>query len=856
MSNFTTITDIFVGRDYEIEVAKSHLLQVLTSQDTEMPKIVFICGDGGIGKSRFVKRLNAQLKSSKVSLSGPIDLQSTQNKALLTILNSITKDINNALCNEFLEAYQNYFQTTDVDRQMYYDKAISSFIAAINDISKTTPVILMFDTFEALNNTKLYENFIDLIKRLNGRCGLAIAGKVDNINVDNASKIPVKIIGFNKQDIVNLAEQMFDSQGKKCILGQSDIEKLLYLTDGKPILCALSIDWIIEHNNQLNYVVNLSKNSFEKALIMCLKGLSRNECLFIEIMSIVVKRFSVDIAKMLTGLTDHECLGIITELTRFSFVKSSGETSHIYLHDEIVNLVKLHWIILDETKYISNVISYYDNILQQDHIDNINHDTLLTEKLYYELILDADLGVIYFDSIFQSALESYNNDLCCQLITEIEKFQHYEKVHLSVELAKAELYLQQYKPQAAIDILSKFIEVIKESEEPVYYARLLECFGSASINACTIAQTNLFDAVEKFKKSREIYEIHGCTSRIPKCLMELGKAYVFIGKSDEAEHVFQDSLNRAKEINNLKLAAKVLDETSKMYRLQQKVDNSMIPLQESFKIRKHINDEKNLGTYYYYLANTLRDLDKFDDAIANYDIAEKYLINIDDKFKLSELYCDRSWLYRLKEDFEEAIIYIEKAWILAEKYSFGTEYSEYYHIKYEIAMASDDREEAYKNLDIALEYAKQYSNIYIILDCLNHVVQRAYALKDIDSIPKVIEEMESYERLGCGIKVFTGRAVMVQGDVYYDREEFVHAYSCWKDGLTIIALYGNSRSNVELFEDILNVRLKKLENVLMELGEEVVLSFDQHWKSMGLENTFPAILQLCSTVMEVFNVDK
>lgn len=850
MSKFTTITDIFVGRDYEIEVAESHLLELLTSQDSDVPKVVFISGGSGIGKSRFLKRLKIKLQSSKVNISGPIDLQVTQNKAMLSVLFSISNDLNNKMLSPFFDAYKGYFNTTDIDRQMYYVNALNAFITGVNDISKNKPVILIFDTFEALDNTKMHETLSELIARLNGRCGLAVAGKVDSLNICNVSKIPIKIIGFGKQDIAKLSELMFQSHGKKSILSQSDVEKLLNLTDGKPVLCALSIDWIIEHNNQLDYVVNLPKLSFEKAMIMCLKGLSREECLFIEIMSVVVKRFNPEIANIITGISVDECTNIITKLNRFSFIKSNDEANHVYLHDEIVNLVKMHWIVLDGNKYISAAINYYDHILGHNVTDGIRYETQLTERLYYELTFNIASGADYFDNVFMSALESYNYDLCCQLITEAEVLTDDNYISsVFIELAKAELYLQQYKPQAAIDVLIKIKEAITEGKEPVYYARMLEYFGSASINACTIAQTDLFDAIEKFKKSRELYEAHGCTSRIPKCLMELGKAYVFVGKSSDAESAFKDSLSLAKDLNNLKLAAKVLDETSKMYRLQQKVDKSMIPLQESFKIRESIKDDKNLGAYFYYLANTMRDLDNFTGAIINYGIAEKYLIDVADKFKLSELYCDKAWLYRLKEDYDEAMIYLDKAWALAQEFSFGTEYSEYYHIKYEIAMATGNALLAYDNLDVALNYAKKYSNIYIILDCLNHVAQRAYALNEIDTIPAVIEEMKSYELLGCGIKVFTGRAMMVQGDVYFDKDQYEKAYSFWKDGLTIIALYGNSRSNVELFDDILDIRKIKIQTLLSKMSIEAVEALINHWQVSGLEHDFPAVVQLCSDVI-------
>lgn len=413
------------------------------------------------------------------------------------------------------------------------------------------------------------------------------------------------------------------------------------------------------------------------------------------------------------------------------------------------------------------------------------------------------------------------------------------------DLCRAEILIPQYKPNEAKIILDQLASEIDEETEPEYFARILEGFGNTIINACTIIGADIFKAVEHFKQSYSVYERIRKLSRIPVCLMELGKAYVYIGRHVDAEKSFEEALQTSSERNNFKLSAKILDEMGKMYRLEQNVEKSLIPLEKSLEIRKKHKDDKNMGVYYYYLANTYRDLDRFDEAEKYYDTAEQYLVDIDDKFRLCELYCDKSWLKCLSENYKDAEILVERSWALAQKYEFGTEFSEYYHIKYEIAIANGNYELAYTNLDEALLYAKKYSNIYIILDCLNHCAQRAYAEKKTDAIPKIIDEMNQYDNLGCGIRVFTGRATMILGDVYYDDMNYSSAYDYWKDGLKTIALYGNSRSNMELFSDILNDRSTKIKDTLTELGVESKLSLIEYWKSYGLENHFPELLELC-----------
>ncbi len=76
--------------------------------------------------------------------------------------------------------------------------------------------------------------------------------------------------------------------------------------------------------------------------------------------------------------------------------------------------------------------------------------------------------------------------------------------------------------------------------------------------------------------------------------------------------------------------------------------------------------------------------------------------------------------------------------------------------------------------------------------------------------------MEEYEKKGCGIKVFRGRAMLIEGDISFDERDFYQALAFWIEGFSIVALYGNSRSNVLLFEDLYRMRKGKIEKCINE----------------------------------------
>ena len=192
-----------------------------------------------------------------------------------------------------------------------------------------------------------------------------------------------------------------------------------------------------------------------------------------------------------------------------------------------------------------------------------------------------------------------------------------------------------------------------------------------------------------------------------------------------AEGAFDNAIALCK---NDKEKIKILDEKSNMLRLQQKVSDSRLPLKQSYEIRNKIKTDRGVGIYYYYLGNTERDSDNFEDANKYYLLSEEILEREEDWFKLCEVYCDHSWMefLRSEDNYDEVFKYLEKSKQLMFEYGFGAEYSEYYHILYEVNYYIGNKQNAFYWLDKALKEAFEYSNIYMILDCLNHDVHRRY----------------------------------------------------------------------------------------------------------------------------------
>lgn len=834
----------FVGREKEITDTISFFKSCFNELSNINIPVVIYHGEGGIGKTFLCNKTSKELVTNKITPLGIIDLKETNNRSILSIIKYISKSITDNGFRIVEEQIKNYENTKDIDKVKFAEQIEISFVEAIKNYSLSNPLVIIVDNLQTIKDTSFWQSFLSFMEKCKGKCGFILAGHED-ISFGNSTikKKSFRIIAFLANELKEYVT-LRQKQSKIAIkeINNSTINKILSLTDGRPVICALAFDWIIENPQQIDYITTLSKPIFGQELIKFLNGLEQSEVEILKIMPYINMRLTPEVIQSITKKEIDDCCDLVRRLSRFSFIKFQESEKKITLHDEIKNLIKQAFPISNENKLLiyKKILDYYDQ-----YLSNKQESSMKIEKLYYLLRYDTILALEFLEQEFQRALDIYDYDFCVLFIDEANRYDNVIVRHIS--LLKSKLLICQYKPVDAMRILEEIQREIVQSDDEVFYASILESMGECIINPCTMENADLFKAVELFKTSYEIFERNNLKSRMPYCLFGLGKAYVYIGQHTKANEAFSKAAEFAKGNSNYGLMVKILDEKGKMLRLQQKVDESLKELNESFKIREQYKLTENKGVFYYYFANTHRDLADFITAADNYEKAEEMLKEVDNKFSLCELYCDRSWFEYLRDetnDFTLAKEYLSKAEEIAKTYGFGIEFSEYAHIRYEIFAHLGDYESADKFLDEALESAYKYSNIFMILDCQNHMAQRAYRQKDFSKMKPILEEMEKYEKLGCGIIGFRGRALLTNGDFYLLQEDFKSTYENWFKGFCIIALGGNSRSNDELFDDLFNQRKENFKEVLNHLGKTYKDKFKRSWRQKRISPEFDYVLQI------------
>lgn len=846
----------FSGRKQEV----NEIILSFRSNSRGKKLIYCIYGESGIGKSSICRYIAEDSSLQNIYNIIVIDFNLQSERSIIDIISTII--------NAFFDGFQNtneilrkYFTSIDANKPQLLKDTIDAFISEVNVLAYQKLILVILDTIEVVQNSTEWEDIEAIITKTNECICFMCSGKlcIEKDYITNS----IEILGFNIAEIVDYFYTRNPSLRRELKKNNTFLPERIkeFTNGGHPILCGLVSDWLLSCPEQLDFLLDNNRAVSEKQLISWIADIDAvNKCV-LQYMAYFSKRMDSEIIGALCELKEVVCQDIIKVIGSYSFVKYYSEDGNLIMHDIVASLISTH-LPLDETMLsvaFSKIIHVYNAKIQEASrlYSQTQVSYLRVEKAYYTVLYSAEREAINFlDNELSLCLEIFDFNLYNMLISVVWSSKlptTSDNWNRMLEVAEIDLLVAQCKPQCAIDLIRNIKLCDEYQSDIVFRAKVDEAYARCIINPCTIEGLDLNEATELFTKCAEIYKSNSILYRLARSYIGLGNSYVRVGQSNLASQAFEDAESTC--TNDLQKIS-ILLERSKMLRLQQRVAESLTPLLECETVMNVMS--VNRGKYYYYMGNTLRDLNKFALAEQKYEAALEALESTGaDNNTLCELYIDYSWMEYLRSEhanFHKVYRLLNLGWEIAEKYQFGTEYSEYYHILYEIERDNGEYNKAFKDLDTASMYANTYSNIYMILDCLNHKVQQHYHQGTTDEIPNVINLMKGIEDKGCGIRVFRGRAKLVQGDVYFDREEYLQAFDEYKEGFTIVALYGDSRSNVELFQDLFYgkpsedklSRKDKLLTILSCLKDTMKRKLKTYWYNARVDKKFDYFIdELC-----------
>jgi len=837
----------------------NHIREYFSENDSSLKKIYNLFGESGIGKSYICRYLYDDENFATGYLKHIIDFNSQTTRSMINLIEFVAESIlieRNAYKKTY-ELLDKYYKSVDSSKPVFFRDLFDSFIEETNKIAQDTPILIILDTVEVVCNSAEWEKIKRFIFETSNNVCFLCSG-IDSLDFSERVAVKGELLGFDSTEISDYFSIRVPKLRKELKKRSSFLpEKIQRFTkNGHPILCSLLADWLIEFPSQVNYVLDNTREISERMIIS--EWFKKNPqddtsqvSEVLKLLAYFTKRMNPYILSKLLDLDDSTSSSLIKKIGNYSFVKYFPEDENIILHDAVVELIREYNKISDVSPYYHKIVAIYKTLILESRteISSTVSSYLQIELIYYHMrFTDVESAIEFYEQEFLFCLDTFDFSMCNILLAMIcdnPFFSNESRWAFSYQVAKADLLLAEFQPQEAILLYEK----LKSNEcysLPQYKAKADEIYARSIMNPCTVPKLKPATAIDIFIACISIYEKEEDASfrlRLVRSWLFLGMAYVRIGNSEKANHAFENAEEHS--TTNLQSIA-ILLEKSKMLRLQQNVNASLTPL---VKCARYFDDFKiNKGKYFYYLGNIMRDLNEFEEAEKIYkDALDELVYGIDD-FTLAELYFDYSWMEYLRSEhvnFDKVYDLLEKGWKLVKSKKFGVEYSEYFHIKYEIERDQGNLDKAHEYLDVALDYSKEYSNIYMLLDCLNHKVQQAFIERDYDQIPIILEEMDEVEKTGCGIKVFRGRAKLVQGDVYYQQRKFEEAFIEWKDGFCIVALYGNSRTNVELFDDLFRnkaygelSRKEKMKSIISRLSKPTKSQLKRYWTRMRVTEQF------------------
>lgn len=844
---------IFVGRESTISNAVDFLEGVLTATVSQPPRFLIIQGAGGIGKTKTLSKIRERLLGeTKLGVTQIVDLKVTSNRSTISLMQNILSTISVyqssessvGLLHTFLESVKDYNVAREQEKYSLYEATIETFIRCCIETSIAQPFVVLLDTFESVQDFELSGWLLKILGRIGGRIGVAIAGRLP-IPIHDVQILPILLEGLSAPEINDLGFRLFEKRGiaEDYDLSSDVIQSILHLTDGRPILVVLAFEWILE-NVQPEVIVSIPKQSFEREIVQYLRYLQKDEDVLVIMMATLDRRLTPHIMSLVTQWSLERCQELCSNLSRFSFVKTIEQSENkdliLTLHDEMLRLVANYADFPSETKqkWRENIVNlfYEQSILEAT--DPQGRQTLIAEMLHYQLRYDLDAAIQLFDTQLSIAVVNYEFEFCNLLFTEVNnrEINLNERQRNIIDLDYAELLVKAYKPFEAKNMLDRLLTSFDAETETGYFSRVISAYGACIANGATLVEANVNDAINLLQKNLKTCEAKGLTDRVANILFELGNCYDILGYNDKTLDFFQQSNQLAREIKDVQLITRTLDEMGKLRLRRYEVASALALFQESLKIKEDHSDSKGLGASYHYVGNAFRDLDNFPEALKWYDLAEKARLQVADDLGLCELYSDITWLYLLEKNWETAIAYLNKCYYeYAIPRHFGREIADAEHSFYHIKLDLEGLDAALPWIEKSFANAEKYSNTFIYLDAALHLIEAAYEKKEFGKIPAYYQKMKDLDDQGCGYRAFKGRAANVLGDIAFDHENYSQALDYWIEGYTIIAIHGRSRSSIKRFDDHLYERIEKLRVTLLNVEVNRIMDLLRIWASTELE---------------------
>ncbi len=625
----------FIGRKNELELIQNKL----QSKDN---KIIYIVGEGGVGKTRILQEIS-QWAGSQTSffVTKILDFDDRSISIFENFILSLAEELKRRDYNvdEYSNALSDLRKMEKAKVSLdgltaQKEQAYRILVNVINQISSTNRIVLILDTVEKADVQTFWLSLIDFLSMVkNFTC--ILAGK--NQETFNLREMLINKFkgGFAYLDLKPLTpEDSVAYLEKKQEAAHTNIDasllpKLIYFTEGRPILIDLaveyvargiSINWLLKED--LEKLKTLSDNEqssyreeFKKQLVQYITKIRKPIHRLVLTMSRVYPLNTNMIANLL-DLPESDANALYEEAKSYVFVKEFSDSDSITLHDEMRDLInKFVWPGLDP-----------DNIRRK-------RDSLLATKIYEQthrrLHMQLD-NRNYVDSLnaieekeLETSLEVVDEQYCKHLVY----YDFYENFLNWIEIVND--YRKAGNSSFAkglVNFAQDFLSSIKPDQQfeySVLNARLLSDIGEVQDS-----EILLQDLLKRYG-NKEAYK--------SGILNAMGVVEEKLGRLQEALNHQLECLEIVKRLNN-KAVAPVSNRVGYLYRLMGDLRRAEEYYHSALKINSNFPVAERDQSLTASLFNNLG-----------------YVCGLERKYAQMDLYCDQAAEIWTDEGMEQEI---------------------------------------------------------------------------------------------------------------------------------------------------------------------------------------------------------
>lgn len=692
--------DVFVGREEELALIDEWANKWNTMH------LIAMQGDGGVGKTWLlldVLRRYGQRDDFAVVYFDTAEHPYSPQYEMMFLAQQLGPENFPRLLAGMDDLSHNYYDLPILEVQAKEREILQKGIQEINRVLEKRRLIFLSDTLEAWGievgresseYTRQFSNALLISAGRNVREDIWPQFEQD---FGSEKTTYVEMGNFDRME----SAEFFEAVDKEDLIAPDVRDKLHFLTNGRPVLLSLAIEWL-SRDVPLPEIAQQSledlralpeeelrdlRERFEFELVNRVRGLKGRLDRAVLYMAHISRRSDACLLSALLDIPTPDAQELMRQLTELSFVRYNPTTGNCTLHDEMKNLINEHaWPYVDPTgdvrrKLARKVITdYYEprigELARQTRAqlesgvprgpvrratiggDEWEQWRMEAECLHYHLKISEQEGSVYFDDRFVEAQRN-NHLMRMQFLLSEMQVAGRTDIRDTLELRRAEaLRLGGKMEQASAICQDKLAKGDLSPDNRISAHNLL---GVIAVS------TDPEQARRQYEAALQLAQEEGKTRVIGELHNNLGQLYQLTSHLDRAIEHYQQAIEVSKQVDNQPLVASATNNLAYVYRLQGDLSRADVLCRVALAQRKRMGLERDLA--YSYLTKGEIDRDRGD-----LESAERYTkLALRSFDKVSEArgqimaYHSLANIRRHMEQHEEAGNYLERGIALAEQ---------------------------------------------------------------------------------------------------------------------------------------------------------------------------------------------